>query len=191
MVCKEVRGAWRGCWCARRVGVCKESRDAGGQSARGMFRCLRFPGWGRRWEGPRGVTPKSPLSPEPSCSPGELCTAAGVKVMCPVLLPGLGDAKGALLAWSWIRIFLPGALESQLRREELQGWGGVSALGWGDGTAVALLGSGCVKRGCLVDFGAGDARARSGKASRCLQSGGNHPEGYSLPLPCQFGAVGP
>lgn len=75
-----------------------------------------------------------------------------------------GAAPSALPAWNWIGSSLE-LLESQHRREKLLGWDGVSGV---RGTDVALLGSGCLKRGCLVEFGAADAQGRFPSVSRVV-----------------------
>lgn len=75
-----------------------------------------------------------------------------------------GAAPSALPAWNWIGSSLE-LLESQHRREKLLGWDGVSGV---RGTDVALLGSGRLKRGCLVEFGAADAQGRFPSVSRVV-----------------------
>lgn len=181
--------------CVRNVGmqtgkVCRERRGARvGKSTWNV---------GMSWAVPE-VSPQNPRwlwSSAPH--PGPVLQLRGAlhnrwcKGDVPVLLPGLGDATSALLAWDWISSSM-GSFSLPERWDPSAGgkscWDGVRCPHQDEvgGTDAALLGSGCLDRG----FGAGDARADSGKVSQRLQSGGKHPEGYSLPLPWQFAVVGP
>lgn len=132
-----------------------------------------FQGQGKKcWAGPQiWVSP-----PNPRClwsRPGELCQGdKGAKVTPPGLLPALGDATSALLELHLEQLFPPGALESQAQE------GKAAGMGWGGWHRCGFAG---VR---VVDFGADDARPHSGKASQCLQSSGNHPEGFFLPVCC-------
>lgn len=180
-----VQGRWE---CVRDLGckVCRESRGARVGKCPWNVGMHEDPGTGKALGRSPRCHPEIPagsgalLPPDPSCSPGELCTISGAKVTsqrCSLdwEMPPVPSWPGTWIGSSPGQLFPPGALEFQCRREKSAG------MGW---CVHTRMGSGCLKRGWRVGFGADDAPADSGKVGSIL-------EGYSLPLPCQFAAVGP